>query len=433
MSKFDCVIGYEFEKQELRQIADVLKNKEAYEKLGVSSPKGLLLHGEPGVGKSLMAKALIEESGRPSFICRKDRPNGDFIKAIKSTFTAALRSAPSIVFLDDMDKFANGDEMRRDAEEYVTVQSCIDEIRGSEVFIMATANNIRHLPNSLIRAGRFDRTIEIEAPHGTDAEKIIAHYLGGKKFIGGIETKTIARILDGHSCAELETVINEAGLYAGYDRAEEITMDHFMKACLRTVYDVTDSSLGAEEARIDLSNSKNPQAQTVYHEAGHAVLSEILCPESVTLVSMIGNDHNHRGFTSYHCDRSMDSMSWKKSRILTSLGGMAALEQSYGLIGDGSSNDLDHAFRHMRHLVNDLCVCGFNFYSYGEDSPELQAKQEQATATEIEKYYRMAKEILSVNADFFEKIAQALAQKKLLTMGDVQAIKADCKVTPFSL
>lgn len=164
MSKFDCVIGYEFEKQELRQIADVLKNKEAYEKLGVSSPKGLLLHGEPGVGKSLMAKALIEESGRPSFICRKDRPNGDFIKAIKSTFTAALRSAPSIVFLDDMDKFANGDEMRRDAEEYVTVQSCIDEIRGSEVFILATANNIRHLPNSLIRAGRFDRTIEIEAP-----------------------------------------------------------------------------------------------------------------------------------------------------------------------------------------------------------------------------------------------------------------------------
>ena len=143
MSKFDMIIGYNAVKKELKQIADTLKNREYYEKLGVSAPRGLLLHGEPGVGKSLMAAAIIEASGRKAFICRKDQPNGDFVKHIKETFDKAMAEAPSIVLLDDMDKFANGDEDHPDAEEYVTVQSCIDEAKHKEVFVLATVNNMR--------------------------------------------------------------------------------------------------------------------------------------------------------------------------------------------------------------------------------------------------------------------------------------------------
>ena len=117
MSKFDMIIGYGTVKKELKQIADTLKNREYYEKLGASAPRGLLLHGEPGVGKSLMAAAIIEASGRKAFICRKDQPNGDFVKHIKETFDKAMAEAPAIVLLDDMDKFANGDEEHPDAEE----------------------------------------------------------------------------------------------------------------------------------------------------------------------------------------------------------------------------------------------------------------------------------------------------------------------------
>lgn len=157
MSAFDKIIGYSAIKKELRQISDTLKNKDVYAGLGVSAPKGLLLYGEPGVGKSLMASAIIEESGRKVFTCRKDKPNGDFVKEIKATFDKAAENAPSIVYLDDMDKFTNGDERHPDAEEYVTVQSCIDEVKGKQVFVLATANNIRCLPHSLRRAGRFDR------------------------------------------------------------------------------------------------------------------------------------------------------------------------------------------------------------------------------------------------------------------------------------
>ena len=208
MSAFDKIIGYSSLKKELMQISDTLKNREFYDKLGVSAPRGLLLHGEPGVGKSLMASAIIEDSGRPVFCCRKDCPNGDFIKKIKATFDKATQSAPSIVYLDDMDKFANGDEQRPDAEEYVTVQSCIDEIKDKQLFVLATVNNTRCLPESLCRAGRFDRTIEVKAPRGEDALKIITYYLKSKRFVDEVDPSVIAKIMEGHSCADLETVIN---------------------------------------------------------------------------------------------------------------------------------------------------------------------------------------------------------------------------------
>lgn len=165
MKAFDKIIGYASLKQELMQISDTLKNRQFYDKLG-SPPQGAAALRRAGVGKSLMASAVIEESGRPVFRCRKDEPNGDFVKKIKATFEKAAENAPSIVFLDDMDKFANGDEKHPDAEEYVTVQSCIDEIKGKEVFVLATANDTDCLPESLLRAGRFDRTIEVGLPWG---------------------------------------------------------------------------------------------------------------------------------------------------------------------------------------------------------------------------------------------------------------------------
>ncbi len=434
MSKFDMIIGYIATKKELKQIADTLRNRDAYDKLGVSAPRGLLLHGEPGVGKSLMASAIIEASGRPAFVCRKDKPNGDFVKEIKATFDKAIEEAPSIVYLDDMDKFANGDERHPDAEEYITVQSCIDEAKGKEVFVLATANNLRCLPRSLRRAGRFDRVIEIETPHGQDAIKIITHYLSTKKVVEGVDVKTIARIMDGRSCAELETVINEAGLYAGYERAESITMEHFMEACLRTVFDVPaslDDYDDDEDFYTLLSDSNNVISQIIYHEAGHAVVSEILCPESVDLISAHNRGGACGGFTDYYNDRTRIPLYWAKSRIIVALGGMAAIEQKYGIFDAGCKWDLDQAFDRTRDLVVNNCVCGLHLYGNGyNDSARLKSEQEQVVAVEVEKFYRKAKEIISLNHEFFEKIAVALAEKRLLSAVDIQQIKNECEIVP---
>ena len=450
MNAFDKIIGYSAIKKELRQISDTLKNKDVYAGLGVSAPNGLLLYGEPGVGKSLMASAIIEESGRKVFTCRKDKPNGDFVKEIKATFDKAAENAPSIVYLDDMDKFTNGDERHPDAEEYVTVQSCIDEVKGKQVFVLATANNIRCLPHSLRRAGRFDRKIEVSAPRGEDAEKIIAHYLKDKKFVDGVDARTIARIMDGRSCAELETVINEAGLYAGFERAEAITMDHFMEACLRTIFDVPagnnddydddyddddcDEECETTQQNNSLEDSTKFLSQIVYHEAGHAVVSEILCPESITLVSAHNRGGESGGFTDYYNDHSFAPLYWSKSRIIGALGGVAAIEQKFGIFDAGCDRDLDFAFDRTRDLVVNNCVCGLHLHNNRyEDSQRLWSEQEQAVSAEVEKYYRKAKEIISLNMEFFEKVAATLAKKRLLSAVDIKQIKSECKITPVAL
>ena len=139
---FEAIIGYEDIKLELRRILDQLINSEKYEALGVTEPHGLLLHGEPGVGKSTLARCFLEACGRKSYICRKEKPNGDFVKEISRIFDEAEQNTPSVILLDDVDKFSNEDENHRDAEEFVAVQACIDRVKNSQVFVIATANKI---------------------------------------------------------------------------------------------------------------------------------------------------------------------------------------------------------------------------------------------------------------------------------------------------
>lgn len=430
MNAFDRIIGYSSIKRELMQISDTLKNRSVYEKLGVTAPRGLLLYGEPGVGKSLMASAVIEGSGLRTFVLRKDLPNGDFVKEIKSVFEKAAENAPAIVYLDDIDKFANGDERHPDAEEYVTVQSCIDEVKDRAVFVLATANRLRCLPDSLLRAGRIDRKVKVNSPRGRDAEEIVAHYIKNKEFAGDVDVKAIAHIMEGRSCAELETVINEAGLYAGYEKAAQITMDHFVAAYLRTVANepAACSDLGA-----DLSVADENYRQVVYHEAGHAVVSEVLCPGSITLISVHNSGSDYGGTTDYFNDKSTPYLYWEKSRIISALGGIAATEQKFGLFDVGGSRDLDIAFNDVWRLVVDDCVCGFHLHASEYNSDRLHSEQEQAVSSEVERYYRKAKEILSLNAEFLEKLAAALAKKTLLSAVDVRNIREQCNIVSVAI
>lgn len=422
MKEFEKIIGYESVKQELMQIADTLKNLERYEKLGAKPPKGLLLHGEPGVGKSLMASCLIEESGLKAYVCRKDKPDGEFINEIKSVFQQAVQNAPSIVFLDDMDKFANGDERHPDAEEYVTVQSCIDEVKSKEVFVLATANSLHCLPSSLLRAGRFDRRIYVREPSTTDAEQIIRYYLSRKGISNDLDIKSITRIMDGHSCAELETVINEAGVFAGYERAEKITMEYFMKAAMNVIFDVPYSALND----TDMFRS-NPQLlrRIAYHEAGHVAVFEILDPGSVAFISAFSTDNESGGMTKHCANNKLDPYFKIKISIVGLLAGMAATEQLLGLYDVGSSRDLQDAFDNMHDLVVKNALCGFGVCDcFYETSDDLHSRQEQAVSAEIEKYYRKAKEIIALNREFTENLAAAIMEKKFLSAVDVQAIKA---------
>ena len=173
MSAFDNIIGYESIKTQLRQICDMIHRPAPYLALGARMPKGLLFHGAPGLGKSLMASALMAESGLPGYLVRRDKTQDDFVKFLETTFDTAAKNAPSMLLLDDMDRYAESDW---DHSEYTAVQACIDKVQNKEVFIIATVNNMDSLPDALLRSGRFDRKIELQHPNTEDAQEIIRHY-----------------------------------------------------------------------------------------------------------------------------------------------------------------------------------------------------------------------------------------------------------------
>ncbi len=430
MNAFDKIIGYESIKQELVQIADTLKNHEVYGALGASSPKGLLLHGEPGVGKTLMAKCLIEASGREAFTCRKADPDGAFVETIRKTFERAAENTPSIVFLDDMDKFANDDENHRNSDEYVTVQSCIDEVKDAEVFVLATANELDNLPYSLRRAGRFDRVIEVETPTGNDAALIIERYLKGKKLADGLDSDLLARILVGRSCAVLETVVNEAGLLAGFRRDGQITMDHMIEACMRSVFNVPAGFLDGGET-VDLMGD-GTATQVIWHEAGHAVMAELLRPGSVALTSARSrsNTNGVNGFTISDL-RDHDSVWGTYAHIFVDLAARAAVEMKCGCVDTGSSQDLGNAFARMGRIqANDASHGLFlhNVARYGGSSDVLDREREIAACTELESCYRKVKAILRRNDEFLVALASALAEKKALTAPEIAEVRNGCTI-----
>lgn len=415
MSEFDKIIGYKDVKVELFRLCDVIKNADKYKALGVAPIGGLLLDGEPGVGKTFMANCFIKESGRKAFVCRKNKPDGEFVNEIKNMFTEAAENAPSIILLDDMDKFANEDDYHKNAEEYVTVQSCIDEIKGKDVFVIATTNGTRKLPDSLLRAGRFDFVIKVDTPEGQDAIDIVKYYLSQKKAVSEIDAEEVARLLNGRSCATLETVINTAGQYAGYENKEMIDVDDIIRTCLRVIYNAPESAAPHNPVILE---------RTSYHEAGHAVVAEILEPNSVDLVSVRKNTGTVGGFTSYHNpDDYWISKTHMENRVIAVLAGKAATEIVYGDVDTGANNDLHRAFDLVQRFADNYCSYGFGYWEEWDSSPTRLSRREDRITADMEAYYARARKILLENRDFLERLAERLREKDTVVSSEIQEIK----------
>ena len=415
MSKFDKVVGYEDIKAELIRICDVVKNPEKYDRLGVHMPRGVMLWGDPGVGKSLMAKCFIEESGCKSFTIRKDKPDGDLVNAICDVFAEAKAEGRAIVFLDDLDKFANEDNQHPDAEEYVAVQAGIDTCKDTDVFVLATANDKYCLPDSLLRSGRFDKVIEMECPKGEEAIKVVKYYLSQKKSLGEVDSVDIARIMNGKSCADLETVVNEAGIYAGYDGRDTITHQDILRACMRMLFDAPEHVKKYESPYI---------RNYAVHEAGHLVVAEVLEPGSVTFASVGGYVGSNYGVTKIYLDEEINSSIEKiEHNVLIDLAGKASTEVVLGQIDVGCRGDLRKAFRAIDRLVGNTCAYGFDIYELDDSSHALLERKEQLVAMEINKKYQQAKKLLADNRVFLETVIDSLLTKKVLTQQDIRNIR----------
>ena len=414
---FERIIGYDNVKKELSVVIDMVVNREKYERLGANLVNGILLHGEPGTGKTTFASEFITACGIDAFTVRKDRPADEFLSHIKKTFEEAKKAAPSIVFLDDMDKFTD-DAHPYNSEEFSTVQACIDEVKGSGVLILATANDIEDFPDSLLRAGRFDIIISVDNPNLNDAQRIVKHYLNERGFGENLDCEEIARLLDGGSCAQLESVINEAVIIAAYDGREEINNDDVLQAAMRVIYD-SPSNAASTGNRYSL--------EIAYHEAGHAIVSEILEPGSVNLIS-IKRGNSSGGFTSYQqSDDYFTSVDCMENRIIALLAGKAANDVVFGKVDVGCSRDLDRAYRIATRFVDDYCAYGFTSWegiTHGS-STELKNRKETLVSYEIQKYYLKAKRVLIENREFLDLIANDLMNKGVVTYRRIQEIKAE--------
>lgn len=412
MSAFDKVIGYEAEKQELLQICDMLRNRERYEALGAMMPRGLLIHGAPGLGKSLMARCLMEELGWNSFVVRRNRPDGDFVRELGRVFQKAVEKAPAVILLDDMDKFVAVEDSQ---EEYVAVQAGIDEVAGKNVYIIATANNLRDIPKSLLRSGRFDRKMEITVPKGKDAEEIIQFYLGQKRLGDTICSSDVAKMLFCKSCAELESVLNEAAIYAGYECSEKVEMRHIVEAVLRCEYGVFN-----REERADTTMCR----RIAYHESGHAVMQDLLCEGGVGFVSIRPRKSKVGGFMRSCAEPGLDC-----GDILVPLAGPAAEEVQYGAWAAGSSNDIKRTADGLQADVENLGAHGLGLLSIGHsDSESIIARREAVTAAELTRYLAAARTILAQNKTYLDAMAAALLEKGTLLNSDLRQIRSQVSV-----
>ncbi len=428
MNTFDDIFGYEKEKKELRQICDIARDPERYARLGVRMPRGILLFGDPGVGKTLMAMAVVNELGRKCFVCRRNSSSKDFLSELYNVFEEAKKEAPSVVLLDDMDKFAmteRGDR-NRDKEEYVAVQSGIDGLKDADVLVIATANATRAFPDSLLRPGRFDCKIHVRTPRIDESRCIMERYLQGKKVADDVDCEKLAWILEGHSAAVLEGVLNRAAIYAGYRGADAICMDDFVDACMHVAYntdfddDDDDEDFDDEDDCVTVAGSPEYIAT---HEAGHAIATQILRPGTIRFVTTRGSSDEHSG-GKLVAKRIEDMDDVSRKEILTCLAGKAATELRYGIVDPGASSDIAHACNSAMKLLTFDCEDGImDFRKIGyraEHSDLCDDKLFDKVQAELERDYEKAKDILRENWDAVLALADRLTKRDVVFGDEIE-------------
>ena len=415
MSAFDKVIGYEKVKKELRVYCDCLKNPERYHKIGASMPHGILFEGCPGTGKTLMANCFIEESGLSSFVIRKKKTNGDFLKELEETFKKAAESAPSIILMDDMDKFSNNDIDHRDAPEYVTIQSLIDEYKDKGVFFIATVNYSGDMPDSLTRAGRFDNTFAMDEPEKEDSEKILTHYMKQKNLEDDVDIEFFARVMNGFSCAEIEEAINKAGLYAAYEGKDKVGYNEFLRACFQVI---SCPQLAAEEDIDDYYD-------IAVHEIGHTIVSEVCRPGSVIFTALhLREDHMPYGLTKSD-EKEALSIKDREAEILIDFGGKAATEVILHKPDVGCCRDILSVEKAIYLLIARDCTKSLDVTDYEDRyycSEWARENVDRLICSEKKKYYEIAKQIILNNQRLFDSMLQELLDKRILTFRDIKRL-----------
>ena len=356
-TKFDDVAGADEAKEEVKEIVDFLKYPHQYIQLGAKIPKGVLLVGSPGTGKTLLAKAVAGEADVPFFSVSGSSFIEMFVGVgaarVRDLFEQAKKDAPSIIFIDEIDAIgksrAAGANMGGNDEREQTLNQLLAEMDGFStdipIIVLAATNRPEILDPALMRPGRFDRQVLVDKPDFEGRKKILAVHVKGIKLDPKADLEELARLTAGLAGADLANIINEAALLAGRKKQLTVTQEDLLEAVERAI-----AGLSKKGRRIDPKEKRI----VAYHECGHALLAEITKgAKRVSKVSIIPRGLAALGYTLNTPEENKYLA--QKHELLAEvdvlLGGRAAEEVFIGEISTGASNDLERATDIIKNMV----------------------------------------------------------------------------------
>ena len=417
MDKFDeKVIGYDSIKETLRQIADVLKRPEAYKEKGVSMPRGLLMESAPGLGKSLMASILMEESGRKSFVFRRINEGNTFLGEMKDIFDVAKEEAPSILLLEDLNLYVESNSPY--APEWACLQACIDETSDADIFVIATTNDTRYMPQSLLRPGRFDYILNLNPPLGKTAENIVSYYLRDKNLAKDVQISDIVKAMPQVSCATLETVMNLAAINSVYRDHAHVQKEDIIDALLKVVYNLR---------KADCEEDPQEHQMIAVHEAAHAVVGEVLHSGSIGIITIRGSHGAIGGMESGFAVYAKSEEEFQ-DEIIKTLAGKAGTALIYGIMDIRAAADIKKADQLLDIWLCHFAGGGFSGVEPSENrlsEPRL-SYNEAIKSAKLEELYRRAYKILYDNRDFLLAVQKELLEHETLLNSDLAKIREFC-------
>ena len=430
---FDDVAGVDEEKEELEEIVEFLKNPKKYTDMGARIPKGVLLVGQPGTGKTLLAKAVAGEAGVPFFIIS----GSDFVEMfvgvgasrVRDLFEQAKRNAPCIIFIDEIDAvgrqrgagLGGGHDEREQTLNQLLVE--MDGFSANEgVIVLAATNRPAVLDKALLRAGRFDRQIVVGAPDVKAREQILEVHSKKKRLADDVDLRIIAKNTSGFAGADLENVLNEAALLAARRNKNEIGMAEIEDAMVKV-------TMGPEKKTK--VRSEHEKKLVAYHEAGHAVVSKFLPTQDPVHEISIVPRGMAGGYTMYRPteDKSFMSKTAMEEQIVSLLGGRVAESLILNDISTGASNDIERASQIARSMVTVYGMSdrvgtitfgqGQGEVFLGRDlaqtkdySEETAAVIDEEVKAIIDNAYNVARQILSANIDKLHIVAGILLERE---------------------
>jgi cell division protease FtsH len=433
---FADVAGLDEEKEELSEIVDFLKNPAKFVRLGARIPKGVLLVGPPGTGKTYLSKSVSGEAGVPFFSIS----GSDFVEMfvgvgasrVRDLFEQAKKNAPCIIFIDEIDAvgrrrgagMGGGNDEREQTLNQLLVE--MDGFSGNEgIIIIAATNRPDILDPALMRPGRFDRQVHVGLPDVKAREEILKIHVRKKPLSEDVDLEIVAKRTPGFTPADLENAMNEAALLTARHNKELITMDIIEEAITKVI-------AGPEKRSKVISD--NEKKLTAYHEAGHAVVARLSSnKDPVHMITIIPRG-GAGGFTMYlpEEDRSYRSKSDMEESIVRLLGGRVAEKLVLNDISTGASNDIERATKIARAMVttygmsdalgpmaygtnDDEVFLGRDFNKIRNYSEEIAAKIDNEMRRIIDSAYHKTESLLSENMEKLERVAQALLEKETIS------------------